>query len=171
MRRIKLFEQFFIDNNNILIYHGTWDESDAQGIIYKGFDINIKRSGSAEGAGMGAFFSPEKTLYGKYIVEFSIPLSVFSESIVIYTGDETVTKEPMELAMRVNGRIETLEEQVMRINGQVNLPVNQCPSWKWGVIDDLGDIKGWVTDTRFSGNMSIHLRDVSIAKAVRYFSK
>lgn len=171
MKHIKLFESFFIRDNSIKIYHGTLSEDDAKSILNNGWDESRRYRASAEGTGMGAFFSPKDAIYGDWLIEFEVHVNDFRNFIVFDTSQNPYGKseEPtqvIELEEKVNGIHETIEEQILRINGEESLSPN-VHNW---YDKDIGRIKGWVTQWRF-GLMSIHLRDPSIAKPLRYFKK
>jgi hypothetical protein len=169
MQHILLYENFTVNADYIPVYHGTPTEEAAKGILSRGYDTSLYYGGRVEGVGMGAFFSPEDAIYGNYLVEFHIPRKEFERSIVIYT-DKTEGTEPQELAMSIHGKVETLAQQLKRINGNTNLLASYSPICGW-LQDDLGRVKGWATDYRFPGILSLHLRDPRIAKPVRYFAK
>jgi len=170
MRHLQLFENFWISPNSLKIYHGTLSEDDAKSIVKNGWDETKRYRASAEGAGMGAFFSSDCMIYGNWAVEFDISISDFRNWIVFDTSSnpfsqrEELPYEVIDLAKRVNGRVETVEEQILRINGNGSL-VSRVASFSY---QDIGKIKGWVTQWRFY-SLSIHLRDTSIANPVRYF--
>jgi len=170
MRHLKLFEDLFTEGENIKIYHGTLSEDDAKSMVENGWDETRRYRASAEGAGMGAFFSSDGMIYGNWAVEFVVSISDFRNWIVFdtssnpYSHREELPYEVMDLAQRVNGRVETVQEQISRINGNRSL-VSRVGSW---YEKDIGQIKGWVTQWRFD-RLSIHLRDPSIAHPVRYF--
>ena len=173
MRHIKLFESFFfIENDVVKIYHGTLSEDDAKSILKNGWDESRRYKGSAEGSGMGAFLSSEDMIYGEWNVEFEVPVNdfrnfiVFDTSLNPYSVNKEYPNEVIDLAKSINGRAESVEEQVLRINGNDSLVPNVH---RW-YDKDIGRIKGWVTRWRFD-RASIHLRDTSIAKPVRYFKK
>lgn len=173
MRHIKLFESFFfIENDVVKIYHGTLSEDDAKSILKNGWDESRRYRASAEGSGMGAFFSSEGMIYGEWTVEFEVPVNdfrnfiVFDTSLNPYSVNKEYPNEVIDLAKSINGRAESVEEQVLRINGNDSLVPNVH---RW-YDKDIGRIKGWVTRWRFD-RASIHLRDTSIAKPVRYFKK
>ena len=170
MKYIKLFEDLFRVDQNIKIYHGTLKEDDAKLIVKNGWDETKRYRASVEGAGMGAFFSSGGMIYGDWVVEFDVSASDFKNWIVFdtspdpYSQHEKFPYEVMDLAKRVNGRVETVENQILRINGNGSLVPN-VNAW---YEKDIGGIKGWVTQWRFD-RLSIHLRDPSIANPVRYF--
>lgn len=170
MKHIKLFESFIIENDVIKIYHGTLSEDDAKSILKNGWDESRRYRASAEGTGMGAFFSPDDMLYGEWIIEFEVPVNDFRNFIVFDTSsnpfsrEEKLPYEVIDLAKRINGRVETVQEQVLRINGEESL-VPDVGRW---YDKNIGRIKGWVTEWRFD-RMSVHLRDASIARPIRYF--
>jgi len=177
MKRIKLFESFLLENNIVKIYHGSLHEEDAISILKNGWDESKVRGVKAEGTGMGAFFSINEVLYGNWTIEFDISVSDLRNYIIFDTGKNpyfnpnTQEKESLysnkviEFCKRINGRVETVEEQIKRINGN-NLLVPNPNRWS---DRDLGIIKGWITEYRFPNIMTIHLSDPSIAKPVRYF--
>jgi hypothetical protein len=173
MKHLKLFEDLFIEGESIKIYHGTYREDDAKSIVKNGWDESRRYRASAEGDGMGAFFSPDDMIYGDWTIEFDVSISDFKNWIVFDTNpdvgkDKKLPYEVMNLAKRVNGRVDTVEDQILRINGNGSL-VPRVEMW---FEQDIGRIKGWVTQWRFGYYlMSIHLRDPSIAKPVRYFPK
>jgi len=180
MKHIKLFENFLIENNTVKIYHGSLYEEDAISILKNGWDESRRKGAQAEGEGMGAFFSISDTLYGNFIIEFNISVDDLRNYIIFDTnknpyfnsnskyGDSSLySKKVIEFCKEVNGRVQSVEEQIIRINGDDSL-VPYPDRW---YDKDLGRIKGWVTEYRFPSLMSIHLRDTSIAKPVRYFSK
>jgi hypothetical protein len=184
MHHLKLFEEFSHDRQSIKIYHGSWTLEGAEGIMTKGFDLEARFGGKAEGIGMGAFFSLEDAVYGNYVVEFEIPVDLFRRHIVINTERTTNrygnTGQPVELALSINGKVETVGEQVARINGET--PYNDLVASRirrGGLSDDaadpeygyLGEIKGFVRDDRFEGQMTIHLFDPSIAKPLKIITK
>ena len=189
MQHLKLFEEFSLDDQSIKIYHGSWTLEGAEGIMASGFDLNTRRGGNAEGIGMGAFFSLEDASYGNYVVEFEIPVDLFRRHIVINTERTTNrygnTGQPAELALSINGKVENIDQQVARINGTTwysETPYNDliASSIRQGGLSDdpedpeynyLGEIKGFVRDDRFEGQMTIHLFDPSIAKPLRIISK
>ena len=184
MKHLKLFEEFSLDDQSIKIYHGSWTLEGAEGIMARGFDLEARFGGKAEGIGMGAFFSLEDAIYGSYVVEFEIPVDLFRTHIVINTERTTNrygnTGQPAELALSINGKVETVDEQVARINGTT--PYNDliASRIRQGRLSEdaadpeysyLGGIKGFVRDDRFEGQMTIHLFDPSIAKPLRIISK
>ena len=184
MKHLKLFEEFSLDDQSIKIYHGSWTLEGAEGIMARGFDLEARFGGKAEGIGMGAFFSLEDAIYGSYVVEFEIPVDLFRRHIVINTERTTNrygnTGQPAELALSINGKVETIDEQVARINGTT--PYNDliASRIRQGRLSEdaadpeysyLGGIKGFVRDDRFEGQMTIHLFDPSIAKPLRIISK
>lgn len=170
MKHIKLFESFIIENDVIKIYHGTLSEDDAKSILKNGWDESRRYRASAEGTGMGAFFSPDDMLYGEWIIEFEVPVNdlrnfiVFDTSSNPFSREEKLPYEVIDLAKRINGRVESLQEQILRINGEESL-VPDVGRW---YDKNIGRIKGWVTEWRFD-RMSVHLRDASIARPIRYF--
>jgi hypothetical protein len=170
MKHIKLFEAFDIENDVVKIYHGTLSEDHAKSILKNGWDESSRYMASAEGTGMGAFFSSVDMIYGKWTIEFEVKIEDFRNFIVFDTSPNPYAKEKklpyevIDLAKRINGRVETIEEQILRINGEGSLVPNVG---RW-YDKNIGRIKGWVTEWRFY-RMSIHLRDPSIAKPVRYF--
>ena len=174
MKYLQLLEYFVENNQNIKIYHGTLKEEDAKSILKNGWDESRRYRGMVEGSGMGAFFSPNDMIYGNWTVEFDVSISDFKKWIVFdtnpyinhYRGTKELPDEVIDLCKRVNGRVETVEDQILRINGESSLVPNII---HW-FDKDIGKIKGWVTEWRFD-RMSIHLRDPSIAKPVRYFIK
>jgi len=185
MHHLKLFEEFSPDHQSIKVYHGSWTLEGAEGIMARGFDLEARFGGKAEGIGMGAFFSLEDAVYGNYVVEFEIPVDLFRRHIVINTERSMHarygnTGQPSELALFINGKVETIDEQVARINGET--PYNDLIASRikrGGLSNDaedpeygyLGEIKGFVRDDRFEGQMTIHLFDPSIAKPLRIISK
>jgi hypothetical protein len=170
MRHLKLFEALFQEGQSIKIYHGTYKEEDAKSIIQNGWDESRRYRASAEGAGMGVFFSPDDMLYGDWVIEFNVSTEDFKNWIVFDTNADDYSpggkspSEVIDLAQRINGRVETVEEQILRINGNEDL----IPRVSYWFGEDIGRIKGWVTQWRF-GRLSAHFRDTSIAKPVRYF--
>jgi len=179
MKHVKLFEEFHFDDQGIKIYHGSWSLEGAEGILTRGFDTRIRFGGKAEGIGMGAFFSLEDAIYGNYVVEFQIPSDLFRRHIVINT-EKNLTDQPAELAETLHGKVETVAEQVLRINGATphnDLIVSSIK--KGGLSDDesdpvyayLGGIKGFVRDDRFEGQMTLHLFDPSIAQPLRIIDR
>jgi hypothetical protein len=172
MKHLKLLESFIEDNQNIKIYHGSLSEEDAKSIIKNGWDESRRYRASAEGPGMGAFFSIDDTVYGEWIIEFNVPIRDFRNYIIFDTsptpkrGVEELPHEVIDLDKKINGRVESVEDQILRINGEGSL-VPRIERW---YDKEIGKIKGWVTQWRF-GMMSLHLRDPSIAKPIRYFKK
>ena len=171
MKHLKLFEDLFIEGESIKIYHGTYREDDAKSIVKNGWDESRRYRASAEGYGMGAFFSPDNMIYGDWTIEFDVSISDFKNWIVFDTSsapfsrEEKLPYEVIDLAKRINRRVDTVEDQILRINGNGSL----APRVGMWFEQDIGRIKGWVTQWRFPSLMSIHLRDPSIAKPVRYF--
>lgn len=172
MRHLQLFEAFFLSRKGIKIYHGTRSEEDAQSILQSGWDENQRKGARAEGAGMGAFLDPNKTFYGEWIVELEIPIQELREHIVFDTDPDIMggisfpSEEVIALCQEILGRVESVEEQVLRINGDSELPPNVD---RW-YNKDTQRIKGWITQRRFERDMTIiHLRDTSIARPLRYF--
>jgi len=176
MRHLQLFEAFLLSRRGLKIYHGTRSEEDAQAILKSGWDENQRKGASAEGAGMGAFLDPNKVIYGEWIVEFEIPLQELREHIVFDTDPDRMwhkgsltsfpSEEVIALCQEVLGRVESVEEQVLRINGDLELP----PDVGGWYNKDIQRIKGWITQRRFERDMTvIHLRDTSIARPLRYF--
>lgn len=177
MHYIKLFEKWIADRDVVKIYHGSESEAGALGILQNGWEEAKRNAGRAEGRGMGAFFSPGSCIYGNFIVEFEVPKSEIRNSVVFNTEDNPIISrwemwgkiptQVIELAKEINGKIETVEEQILRINGNTNL----TPSVDEWYDKDLGRIKGWITEWRFPGIPIIHLRDPSIAKPVNILKK
>lgn len=175
--KYKIFERFIIESNSIKIYHGAQNEESCTSILSNGYDVEKRFSGRAEGPGMGAFFSPEETLYGEWVIEFEIPLDLFKRYVIIFFEKNRYSKsveEPRNLALQILGREESLEEQISRIAGDEYLDLapkfRNAPHTGWA-NEDIGKIKGWVSNTRFDDRLVIHLRDPSIAKPLRYFKK
>lgn len=191
MPYIKLFERWIADRDVVKIYHGSESEAGALGILQNGWEESKRDAGFAEGSGMGAFLSPDSCFYGNFIVEFEIPKGEIRNSVVFDTEDNPIIKslrnrggnenliiakleqwgeipnQVIELAKEINGKIETVEEQILRINGNTNL----TPSVDDWYDKDLGRIKGWITQWRFPKIPIIHLKDPSIAKPVNIFKK
>lgn len=173
MKHIKIFESFTVENDVVKIYHGTLSENDAKSILKNGWDESKRYRASAEGPGMGSFFSIDDAVYGDWLVEFEVPVNQFRNFIVFdtslwapYGKKKKLPYEVIDLAKKINGRVETIEEQILRINGEESLEAN-VSDWS---DKNIGRIKGWVTEWRFD-RLSVHLRDASIAKPLRFFKK
>ena len=132
MKHIKLYESFSVENDVIKIYHGTLSEDDAKSILKNGWDESRRYRAKVEGTGMGAFFSIEDAVYGDWLVEFEVPTNDFRNFIVFDTSTVINSRYPsgripdevIDLAKSINGRVETIEEQILRINGEESLDPN-----------------------------------------------